>query len=65
MTRLGALIKSLRLRAGLNQPELARKAKVSTAYIGQLEAGQKRNPSLDVLKRIAKALGVPAAELLE
>ena len=62
---MGALIKSLRIAAGLNQPELAKKANVSTAYIGQLEAGQKRNPSLDVLKRIAKALGVSLAELLE
>jgi XRE family transcriptional regulator of biofilm formation len=64
-TRLSALIKSLRVAAGLNQPELAKKAKVSTAYIGQLEAGQKRNPSLDVLKRLAKALGVKVTELLE
>jgi transcriptional regulator with XRE-family HTH domain len=61
---MGSLIKALRQAAGLNQPELAKKAKVSTAYIGQLEAGQKRNPSLDVLKRIARALGVPVTELL-
>ncbi len=64
-TRLGALIKSLRMAAGMNQPELAKKVKVTTAYISALEAGKRRNPSLDVLKEIARALGVPVTELLE
>jgi transcriptional regulator with XRE-family HTH domain len=30
-----------------------------------LEAGKRKNPSLPVLKRLAKALGVPVTELLE
>jgi transcriptional regulator with XRE-family HTH domain len=30
-----------------------------------LESGARKNPSLDVLKRIADALGVPVTELLE
>jgi transcriptional regulator with XRE-family HTH domain len=30
-----------------------------------LEAGKKKNPSLDLLKRLARALGVPVTELLE
>jgi transcriptional regulator with XRE-family HTH domain len=30
-----------------------------------LESGKRKNPSLDVLKKLAKALGVPVAELLE
>lgn len=64
-TRLGALVKSLREAAEMNQPELAKTAKVTTAYISQLESGKKKNPSLDVLKRLAKALGVPVTELLE
>jgi len=29
-----------------------------------IEAGRKRNPSLEILKRLARALGVPVAELL-
>jgi transcriptional regulator with XRE-family HTH domain len=64
-TRLGALITSLRVAAGMNQPELAKKVKVRTAYISALEAGKRRNPSLVVLKEIAKALGVPVTELLK
>ena len=47
------------------QEQLAKKCAVTQGYIAQLEAGDKKNPSLDVLKRIAKALGVPVTELLE
>jgi len=36
-----------------------------SGYIAQLEMGLRKSPSLDVLKRIAKALGVPVTELLE
>lgn len=58
------MLKTLREARGLNQVELAAKAKVTTAYVSLLEAGKKKNPSLDVLQRLAKALGVPVAELL-
>jgi transcriptional regulator with XRE-family HTH domain len=29
-----------------------------------LERGERKNPSLDIVKKIAKALGVPVTELL-
>ncbi len=38
---------------------------MTPGYIAQFEPGKKKNPSLDVFKRIAKALGVPVTELLE
>ena len=63
--KIGRMLKTLREAQGLNQVELAKKAKVTTAYVSQLEAGKKKNPSLDVLQKLAKALGVPVAELLE
>ena len=44
--------------------ELAAKAKVPPGYLAELESGKKKNPSLDVLKRLARALGVPVTELL-
>ena len=59
------MIRRLRETKGLTQRDLADKAKVTGAYVAQLETGAKRNPSLDVLKRLARALGVPVAELLE
>lgn len=62
--RLSTVIKALREAKDLNQVELAKKVDVSVAYISQLESGERTNPSLDVLKRLAKALGVPVGELL-
>jgi transcriptional regulator with XRE-family HTH domain len=38
---------------------------VSQAYLAELERGTKKNPSLPVLRRLAKALGVPVTALLE
>jgi transcriptional regulator with XRE-family HTH domain len=59
------VLKALRQDRGLSQAQLAAKAEVTAAYVTQLETGAKKNPSLDVLKRLAKALGVPVTELLE
>ena len=53
-----------RLRGDVTQEELARRAKVSRGYLAAIEAGHKKNPSLAVLQRLAKALGVPVTELL-
>jgi transcriptional regulator with XRE-family HTH domain len=38
---------------------------VPPGYLADLENGKRTNPSLDVLKRLARALGVPVGELLE
>ncbi len=61
---LRVMIKKLRQSKGLTQVQLAKRAKVTQAYVAYLEAGEKRNPSLDTLKRLARALGVPVRELL-
>jgi DNA-binding XRE family transcriptional regulator len=63
--RLSRVIQQMRESKGLTQRDLAARAKVTPGYIAQIELGKKKNPSLDVLKRIAKALGVPVTELLE
>jgi len=49
----------------MTQAELAKKAKVTEAYISQLLKGKRKNPSLAILKRLARALDVPVGELLE
>jgi len=54
----------LREAKGLTQRDLAKKAEVTPGYIAQLELGQKKNPSLPVLRRLARALGVEVGELL-
>jgi transcriptional regulator with XRE-family HTH domain len=53
-----------KLRGKRTQADLAKEAGVTKNYITMLEAGKRKNPSLLVLKRLAKALGVPVAELL-
>jgi transcriptional regulator with XRE-family HTH domain len=61
---LDLVIRELREKKGLTQEELAFKAKVTPGYVAQLELGIRRNPSLDVVRRLARALGVRLAELL-
>jgi transcriptional regulator with XRE-family HTH domain len=59
------MFKALREKRGLTQEELAGKVGVTKAYISQLESGARKNPSLVVLKRLAKALRVPITALLK
>ena len=58
------MIKTLRQEKGLSQKALAEQIGVTDAYITMLESGKRKNPSLEVLKKLAKALGVPVTELL-
>ena len=62
--RLDQVIRELREKKGLTQEELAFKAKVTPGYVAQLELGIRKNPSLDVVLRLARALGVRLGELL-
>lgn len=62
---LGVTLRRMRESKDWTQEQLAAKAKVTRPYLTMLETGAKKNPSLDILKRLAKALGVPLAELLE
>jgi transcriptional regulator with XRE-family HTH domain len=49
----------------LTQDAVAKRAGVTKNYVTMLERGKGKNPSLPVLKKLAKALGVPVTELLE
>ena len=49
---------------GISLPALAEKAEVSKGYLWQVENGEDPNPSLEVVAKIAAALGSTAAELL-
>jgi transcriptional regulator with XRE-family HTH domain len=61
---LNRMIQTLRESRGMTQRALAKRARVTPGYVAQLETGLKKNPSLPVLRRLAKALGVPMAKLL-
>lgn len=62
--RLGIKLKQLRMQRGLTQVAAAKKVRITQAYIALLEKG-KQNPTLDVLERLATALKVTVAELVE
>jgi transcriptional regulator with XRE-family HTH domain len=61
---VGENIRKLRKRKGLSQEELALEAEIDLTYLGGIERGR-RNPSLMVMSRIADALGVHPAKLLQ
>ena len=63
--RLAQMLKDLRKKRGLTQIELAKRAKITQPYIVNLERGDKLNPSLAVLRRLAKALKCSISELVE
>ena len=61
---VGSNIRRLRLARRLTQEVLAHDSEIDTTYLRGIEAGR-RNPSLLVLARIAKALAVRPADLLK
>jgi XRE family transcriptional regulator, regulator of sulfur utilization len=61
--RVGANLRRLRERKGWTQLQLATKARLHRVSVTKIEA-QTMLPTLPTLERLAKALGVPVAELL-
>ncbi len=62
---MGYKIKEYRLLKKLTQGELAERAGVTRATICNIENGTQRDVKAGNLKRIAEALGVEMAELIE
>jgi transcriptional regulator with XRE-family HTH domain len=60
---VGTNVRRARHKAGLTQEQLAHEAKIDLTYAGGIERGR-RNPSVQVLGRLADALGVEPADLL-
>ncbi len=57
-------LKALRLERTLSQEELASHCGIDRTYIGRLERLE-RNPSLEILQKIADGLGIELTELLK
>jgi transcriptional regulator with XRE-family HTH domain len=60
---LGDRVREFRHGMGLSQEQLAYKAGINRTYIASVETGR-RNPSLDLIVRLASALEVDAADLV-
>lgn len=62
--RLGVNLKRLRNDAGRSQEDFADHAGIHRTYISDLERGA-RNPTIRVVDKLAKALGVGLGDLLD
>ncbi|WP_299149063.1 helix-turn-helix transcriptional regulator [uncultured Tateyamaria sp.] len=60
--RVGLNVRNIRNSRGLSQEQLALAAEVDRSYISEIELA-KNSASIDVLERIADALGVDPKEL--
>ena len=63
-TNLARKVKQLREKLGLSQEKLARLADVSNNTVINIEAGKQDNPTIDTLKKVAKALNVSVEDLI-
>lgn len=60
---IGENIRMLRKNRGLSQEQLALRADINASYMGQVERGEK-NPTIDVLSKIALALQTPIEQIV-
>jgi len=58
-------VKRLREKMGISQEKLARLANVSNNTIINIETGKQDNPTIETLKKIAKALEVGVDDLIK
>lgn len=61
--QLGGYVRLMRKELGLSVTELAKCANLSQSYLSQIECGDRRSPSLESLKSLAEALGIPVERL--
>lgn len=64
LARLGERVRMVRAGRGMTRKALAKHSDVSERYLAQLESGA-GNCSIVLLRRIAQALGVPIADLVD
>ena len=60
--RFGKRVRDLRRNANLTQERLAEKAKISVDFLSLIERGINA-PSFENIENLARALGLPVAEL--
>ena len=64
-SKIGEDIKRLRLKTGMSQDVLSKKANLSFHTISKIEAGSTPNPTIDTVKKIADALDVSLDDLMK
>jgi transcriptional regulator with XRE-family HTH domain len=64
LVAMGRAIRAARLAKGMSQEKLALAAEVDPSYVGRIERGD-NNAALLTLRRIAHALDMPLARLVQ
>jgi len=64
MSNIANNLRKLRKTKGLSQERLARLANVANNTIVKIEAGKNKNPTLETLRKVAKALDISVDELI-
>lgn len=59
----GLKVRESRLKLGISQEELGFQSGLDRTYISGIERGT-RNPTLEIIMKLAKALKIPPSELL-
>ena len=57
----GEFIKELRIDRKLTLRDVEKKAKISNAYLSQVERGERGTPTMKILVKLAKVYGVPVS----
>jgi DNA-binding XRE family transcriptional regulator len=63
--KLGKKIKALRLKFELSQDEFARKADIPYTTLTKIETGVIKKPSVFVMAKLAKTLGVSIEDIIK
>lgn len=63
--KLAKMVKQLREQKGWSQEKLARIADISNNTITNIEVGSQLNPTIETLKKIAKALEINIKDLMD
>lgn len=62
--QFGKKVREVRIKKELSQGDVARRLNLHRSYISGIERGV-RNPSLKVIQKVAKALGVKVGDLVK
>ena len=62
--KLGANIKNIRTSKNMSQGDICRKLQMDRSYMSAIESG-KKNVTLAVLEKLARALSVSSSDLLK
>jgi len=64
MANIADNVRKARKKAGLSQDKLAREAGVAYNTVVKIESGENKNPTIDTLRSVAKALDVSVDDLI-